>query len=57
MSDPQRATAAGPPSGVGPVNPGDVITVESPLIGTMTVAVRAHVLGQSVLGQSGRGQS
>jgi 2-keto-4-pentenoate hydratase/2-oxohepta-3-ene-1,7-dioic acid hydratase in catechol pathway len=32
----------GTPSGVGPVKPGDVITVESPLIGTMTVPVRAH---------------
>jgi len=37
----------GTPSGVGPVKPGDVLTVESPLIGTMTVSVRAHVLGQS----------
>jgi len=37
----------GTPSGVGPVKPGDVITLESPLIGTMTVPVRAHVRGQS----------
>jgi 2-keto-4-pentenoate hydratase/2-oxohepta-3-ene-1,7-dioic acid hydratase in catechol pathway len=37
----------GTPSGVGPVKPGDVITVESPLIGTMTVPVRLHVPGQS----------
>ena len=37
----------GTPSGVGPVKPGDVITLESPAIGTMTVAVRAHVRGQS----------
>jgi 2-keto-4-pentenoate hydratase/2-oxohepta-3-ene-1,7-dioic acid hydratase in catechol pathway len=37
----------GTPSGVGPVKPGDVITVESPLIGTMTVPVRAHVRGRS----------
>ena len=37
----------GTPSGVGPVKPGDVITLESPPIGTMTVPVRAHVLGQS----------
>jgi 2-keto-4-pentenoate hydratase/2-oxohepta-3-ene-1,7-dioic acid hydratase in catechol pathway len=37
----------GTPSGVGPVKPGDVITVESALIGTMTVPVRAHVRGQS----------
>jgi 2-keto-4-pentenoate hydratase/2-oxohepta-3-ene-1,7-dioic acid hydratase in catechol pathway len=37
----------GTPSGVGPVKPGDVITLESPPIGTMTVAVRAHVRGQS----------
>ena len=37
----------GTPSGVGPVKPGDVITVESPLIGTMTVPVRSHVHGQS----------
>jgi 2-keto-4-pentenoate hydratase/2-oxohepta-3-ene-1,7-dioic acid hydratase in catechol pathway len=29
-------------SGVGPVKPGDVITVESPLIGRMDVPVRAH---------------
>jgi hypothetical protein len=27
--------------------PGDIITVESPPIGTMTVPVRAHLLGQS----------
>ena len=33
----------GTPSGVGPVKPGDVITLESPLIGAMTVGVRAHV--------------
>lgn len=33
--------------GVGPVKPGDVITVESPLIGQMDVPVRGHVLGQS----------
>jgi 2,4-diketo-3-deoxy-L-fuconate hydrolase len=38
---------SGTTSGVGPVKPGDVITVESPLIGTMDVAVRAHILGQS----------
>jgi 2,4-didehydro-3-deoxy-L-rhamnonate hydrolase len=38
---------SGTPSGVGPVKPGDVITVESPLIGTMTVPVRSHVSGQS----------
>ncbi len=38
---------SGTTSGVGPVKPGDVITVESPLIGTMNVPVRAHVLGQS----------
>ena len=38
---------SGTPSGVGPVKPGDVITVESPLIGTMTVAVRSHVHGQT----------
>jgi 2,4-didehydro-3-deoxy-L-rhamnonate hydrolase len=37
----------GTPSGVGPVKPGDVITLESPPIGTMTVPVRAHVHGQS----------
>jgi 2,4-diketo-3-deoxy-L-fuconate hydrolase len=37
----------GTPSGVGPVKPGDVITLESPPIGTMTVPVRAHVRGQS----------
>lgn len=37
----------GTPSGVGPVKPGDTITVESSLIGTMTVPVRAHALGQS----------
>jgi 2,4-diketo-3-deoxy-L-fuconate hydrolase len=37
----------GTPSGVGPVKPGDVITLESPLIGTMTVPVRSHVHGQS----------
>ena len=37
----------GTPSGVGPVKPGDVITLESPLIGAMTVPVRAHVHGQS----------
>ena len=36
----------GTPDGVGPVKPGDVITVESALIGTMTVPVRAHVRGQ-----------
>lgn len=29
-------------SGVGPVKPGDVITLECPLIGRMDVAVRAH---------------
>jgi 2,4-didehydro-3-deoxy-L-rhamnonate hydrolase len=38
---------SGTTSGVGPVKPGDVITVESPLIGTMSVPVRAHALGQS----------
>ena len=38
---------SGTTSGVGPVKPGDVITVESPLIGTMNVPVRAHVIGQS----------
>jgi 2-keto-4-pentenoate hydratase/2-oxohepta-3-ene-1,7-dioic acid hydratase in catechol pathway len=37
----------GTPSGVGPVKPGDVITVESPLIGAMTVPVRAHGHGRS----------
>jgi 2,4-diketo-3-deoxy-L-fuconate hydrolase len=37
----------GTPSGVGPVKPGDVITLESPLIGAMTVPVRSHVHGQS----------
>ena len=37
----------GTPSGVGPVKPGDVITLESPPIGTMTVPVRAHVHGKS----------
>jgi 2-keto-4-pentenoate hydratase/2-oxohepta-3-ene-1,7-dioic acid hydratase in catechol pathway len=37
----------GTPSGVGPVKPGDVITLESPPIGTMTVPVRAHMHGQS----------
>jgi 2,4-didehydro-3-deoxy-L-rhamnonate hydrolase len=37
----------GTPSGVGPVKPGDVITLESPPIGTMTVAARAHVHGRS----------
>jgi 2-keto-4-pentenoate hydratase/2-oxohepta-3-ene-1,7-dioic acid hydratase in catechol pathway len=37
----------GTPSGVGPVKPGDVITLESPPIGTMTVPVRAHVHGQT----------
>lgn len=37
----------GTPSGVGPVKPGDVVTVESPPIGAMTVPVRAHVNGQS----------
>jgi 2,4-diketo-3-deoxy-L-fuconate hydrolase len=29
-------------SGVGPVKPGDVITLESPQIGRMDVPVRAH---------------
>jgi hypothetical protein len=29
------------------VKPGDVITLGSPLIGEMTVPVRAHVHGQS----------
>jgi 2,4-diketo-3-deoxy-L-fuconate hydrolase len=38
---------SGTTSGVGLVKPGDIITVESPLIGTMSVPVRAHVLGQS----------
>jgi 2,4-didehydro-3-deoxy-L-rhamnonate hydrolase len=38
---------SGTTNGVGPVKPGDIITVESPLIGTMTVPVRAHLLGQS----------
>lgn len=38
---------SGTTSGVGPVKPGDTITVECPLIGTMTVPVRAHVSGQS----------
>jgi len=38
---------SGTTSGVGPVKPGDMITVESPLIGTMSVPVRAHVPGQS----------
>jgi 2-keto-4-pentenoate hydratase/2-oxohepta-3-ene-1,7-dioic acid hydratase in catechol pathway len=38
---------SGTASGVGPVKPGDIITVESPLIGTMSVPVRAHMLGQS----------
>lgn len=38
---------SGTTSGVGPVKPGDIITVESPLIGTMDVAVRAHILGRS----------
>jgi 2,4-diketo-3-deoxy-L-fuconate hydrolase len=38
---------SGTTSGVGPVKPGDVITVESPLIGTMNVSVRAHVVGRS----------
>src|ERR1043166_7472119 len=33
----------GTPSGVGPVKPGDVIELESPSIGAMTVPVRAHV--------------
>jgi 2-keto-4-pentenoate hydratase/2-oxohepta-3-ene-1,7-dioic acid hydratase in catechol pathway len=33
--------------GVGPVKPGDTITVESPQIGVMQVPVRAHVPGQS----------
>jgi 2-keto-4-pentenoate hydratase/2-oxohepta-3-ene-1,7-dioic acid hydratase in catechol pathway len=37
----------GTTSGVGPVRPGDTITVESPRVGTMTVPVRAHVQGQS----------
>ena len=37
----------GSPACVGPVKPGDVITVESPLIGTMTVPVRSHVHGQA----------
>src|SRR4051794_37480522 len=37
----------GTPSGVGPVKPGDTITVESPSIGTMQVPVRAHVHGQT----------
>ena len=37
----------GTASGVGPVKPGDIITVESPLIGTMSVPVRAHAIGQS----------
>jgi len=44
---PGDAFYTGTPSGVGPVKPGDVITVESPLIGAMTVPVRAHVQGQS----------
>ena len=39
----------GTPSGVGPVKPGDVITLESPLIGAMTVPVRAHEPGKSLL--------
>lgn len=38
---------SGTTSGVGPVKPGDIITLESPPIGTMSVPVRAHVLGQS----------
>lgn len=37
----------GTPHGVGPVVPGDVITVESAQIGTMQVPVRAHVPGKS----------
>ena len=37
----------GTPEGVGPVKPQDIITVESPLIGEMTVPVRAHTLGRS----------
>jgi 2-keto-4-pentenoate hydratase/2-oxohepta-3-ene-1,7-dioic acid hydratase in catechol pathway len=37
----------GTPDGVGPVKPGDVITVESPLIGEMQVPVRAHTPGRS----------
>ena len=32
----------GTPEGVGPVQPGDIITVECPAIGRMEVAVRAH---------------
>lgn len=32
----------GTPSGVGPVKPGDIITLESPMIGSMDVPVRAH---------------
>jgi 2-keto-4-pentenoate hydratase/2-oxohepta-3-ene-1,7-dioic acid hydratase in catechol pathway len=32
----------GTPAGVGPVRPGDVITVESSAIGRMDVKVRAH---------------
>lgn len=38
---------SGTTSGVGPVKPGDTITLESPRIGTMIVPVRAHVVGQS----------
>ena len=34
----------GTPAGVGPVRPGDVITIESPAIGRMDVKVRAHEL-------------
>ena len=32
----------GTPDGVGPVKPGDVISVESPLIGAMDVRVTTH---------------
>jgi 2-keto-4-pentenoate hydratase/2-oxohepta-3-ene-1,7-dioic acid hydratase in catechol pathway len=35
----------GTPDGVGPVKPGDVITLESPPIGAMTVPVWAHAIG------------
>lgn len=36
----------GTPKGVGPVKPGDVMVCESPLLGRMEVAVRAHQLGK-----------
>jgi 2-keto-4-pentenoate hydratase/2-oxohepta-3-ene-1,7-dioic acid hydratase in catechol pathway len=41
----------GTPDGVGPVQPGDVISASIPEIGTMTVAVRAHAPAMSNAGE------